>query len=300
VEDEANIRDTLRFNLSREGYSVREAKTAGEALRLVRSAKPDIVLLDVMLPEMSGFEVCRIIRKDNAVPIIMLTAKDQEVDKVIGLGVGADDYITKPFGLRELFARMTAVLRRTDAQAAGPVAAPPEVDQLGNLVIDRAARRVLLDGAEVKLTLTENALIVAVVKATLADVKEGTFLGSAAMPQPDGSQKALEVHIFPESMRGTGEGHYPWDLRPQSTMTNANVEQTIAGVDGQTLTLKYKGGAKKIIVPPDIPIVTYVPSDKSELKPGVKIFIAAANKQPDGTLQAPRVNFGKDGLTPPM
>ena len=90
------------------------------------------------------------------------------------------------------------------------------------------------------------------------------------------------------------------DLRPQSTMTNANVEQTVAGVEGRTLTAKYKDGEKKITVSPDTPIVTYVPGDKSELKPGVKIFITAATAKPDGTLQAPRVNFGKDGLTPPM
>ncbi len=158
VEDEPNIRDTLRFNLTREGYVVREARTGGEALRLLRSTKPDIVLLDVMLPEMSGFEVCRIIRKDSGVPIIMLTAKDQEVDKVIGLGVGADDYITKPFGLRELFARMTAVLRRTEAQAAG-VSVPPDLDEIGNVVIDRAARRVVMDGADVKLTAREFDLL---------------------------------------------------------------------------------------------------------------------------------------------
>jgi hypothetical protein len=125
-------------------------------------------------------------------------------------------------------------------------------------------------------------------------------VGVTGMPQADGRQKAVEVHIFPEAMRGTGEGHRPWDLQPQSTMTNANVEQTVAGVDGHTLTLKYKDGEKKIIVVPETAIVTYMPGDKSELKPGVKIFIAAANKQPDGTLQAPRVNFGKDGLTPPM
>jgi hypothetical protein len=118
--------------------------------------------------------------------------------------------------------------------------------------------------------------------------------------KPDGSQRALEVLIFPEAMRGTGEGHYPWDLRPQSTMTNANVEQTVTGVDGQTLTVKYKGGEKKIIVPPDVPIVTFVPGDKADLKPGTKIFIGAAKKLPDGTLQAARVNYGKDGLTPPM
>ena len=159
------------------------------------------------------------------------------------------------------------------------------------------------DGAELKVVLADNALVVAIVKASLSDIRTGSFVGITGMPQADGSQKAVEVHVFPEAMRGTGEGHYPWDLQPQSTMTNANVvkiEQTVTGVQGQTLTMKYKDGEKKIIVPPGIPIVTYVMSDKSELKPGAKIFILAAKKQPDGTLQAPRVNFGKDGLTPPM
>jgi hypothetical protein len=159
------------------------------------------------------------------------------------------------------------------------------------------------DGAELKVVLPDNALIVAIVKASLSDIRQGSFVGVTGMPQADGSQKAVEVHIFPEAMRGTGEGHYPWDLRPQSTMTNANVvnvEQTVTGVEGRTLTMKHKDGEKKIIVPPDVPIVTYVMGDKSELKPGAKIFIAAAKKLPDGTLQAPRVNFGKDGLTPPM
>ena len=156
------------------------------------------------------------------------------------------------------------------------------------------------DGAELKVVLADNALIVGIVKASLSEIKPGSFVGVTGMPQADGSQKAVEVHIFPEAMRGTGEGHRPWDLRPQSTMTNANVEQAVAGIDGQTLTLKYKDGEKKVIVLPDTPIVIYLPGDKSELKPGVKIFIAAANKQPDGKLQAPRVNFGKDGLTPPM
>jgi hypothetical protein len=159
------------------------------------------------------------------------------------------------------------------------------------------------DGADLKVVLADNAVVVALVKASLSDIKPGSFVGVTGMPQADGSQTALEVHIFPDAMRGTGEGHRPWDLRPQSTMTNANVvkiEQTVSGVDGQTLTMKYKDGEKKIIVTPDTPIVTYMPSDKTELKPGVKIFIAAATKQPDGTLQAPRVNFGKDGLNPPM
>jgi hypothetical protein len=156
------------------------------------------------------------------------------------------------------------------------------------------------DGAELKVTLMDNGIVVALVKASLADIKPGLFVGSTGMPQPDGSQKAIEVHIFPEAMRGTGEGHYPWDLQADSTMTNANVEESVASVDGQTLTLKYKTGEKKIIVTPQTVIVTYNPGDKVDLKPGTKIFVAAAKKQPDGTLQAARINYGKDGLTPPM
>jgi len=135
------------------------------------------------------------------------------------------------------------------------------------------------DGSEVKVTLADKALVVAIVKATLADIKPGTFVGVTGMPQTDGSQKAVEVHIFPEAMRGTGEGHYAWDLRPQSTMTNANVEQVATGVDGQTLSVKYKDGEKKLVVPTDVPIVTYVTGNTADLRPGAKIFIAAAKKR---------------------
>jgi hypothetical protein len=156
------------------------------------------------------------------------------------------------------------------------------------------------DGTELKIVLADNAVAVGVVKATLADIKAGSFVGIGAMPQADGTQRALEVLIFPDAMRGTGEGHYPWDLQPKSTMTNGNVEQVVTSVDGGTLTVKYKDGEKKIIVPPDVPVVAFVPGDKADLKPGVKIFIVAAKKMPDGTLQAARVNYGKDGLTPPM
>ena len=106
--------------------------------------------------------------------------------------------------------------------------------------------------------------------------------------------------MFPEAMRGTGEGHRPWDLQPQSTMTNGDIDQTVVGVEGQTLTLSYKGGEKKIVVPSDTPIVSIAPGDRTDLKPGAKIFIVAAKRQADGTLLAPRVNIGKDGLTPPM
>jgi hypothetical protein len=154
-------------------------------------------------------------------------------------------------------------------------------------------------GAELKVTLAEKATVVALIKASLADIKQGSYVGVSGMPQADGSQKALEVHIFPEAMRGVGDGHRGWDLQPTSTMTNGNVEQATASSDGQVLMLKYKDGEKKIVVSSDTPIVVYVPGEKSELKPGASIFIAAAVKQPDGSLQAPRVNVGR-GVAPPM
>ena len=154
------------------------------------------------------------------------------------------------------------------------------------------------DGAELKLTVTDNPLFVAISPSTVADIKPGMFVGSAGMMQADGTQKAIEVHIFPESMRGTGEGHYDWDLKPQSKMTNANVEQTVAGVDGQLLSVKYKDGEKKLLVTPETVVVTYVPGNKDDLKPGTKIFVAAAKKQPDGTLQTPRITYGRNGAGP--
>jgi hypothetical protein len=156
------------------------------------------------------------------------------------------------------------------------------------------------DGAVMKLTISDPGLYVAIVKSTMADIKPGMFVGSTGTTQPDGSQKAIEVHIFPESMRGTGEGHYDWDLKPNTKMTNANVEQTVSGVDGPLLSVKYKDGEKKLQVTPETVVVTYVIGDKSDLKPGTKIFVAAGKKQPDGSVQAPRVTYGKDGLMPPM
>jgi len=156
------------------------------------------------------------------------------------------------------------------------------------------------DGAQMKVTMTDKPLFVAIVKSTMADIKPGMFVGSTGMTQPDGSQKAIEVHIFPESMRGTGEGHYDWDLKPNTKMTNANVEQTVGGVDGQMLSVKYKDGEKKLLVTPETAVVTYVVGDKSDLKPGIKIFVGAGKKQADGTVQTPRITYGKDGLTPPM
>jgi hypothetical protein len=153
------------------------------------------------------------------------------------------------------------------------------------------------EGAELKLTLTDNPLFVAISPSSMADIKPGMFVGSAGMMQPDGTQKAIEVHIFPESMRGTGEGHYDWDLKPQSKMTNGNVEQTVSGVDGPVLSVKYKEGEKKLVVTPETVVVTYVPGNKDEVKPGTKVFVAA-KKQPDGTFQAPRITYGRNGAGP--
>ena len=119
------------------------------------------------------------------------------------------------------------------------------------------------DGAEVKLTVIDPQLYVAIVKSSMADIKPGQFVGATGMTQPDGSQKAIEVHIFPESMRGTGEGHYDWDLKPNTKMTNANVEQTVGGVDGPVLTVKYKDGEKKVLVTPETQVVSYVIGDKA-------------------------------------
>jgi hypothetical protein len=150
---------------------------------------------------------------------------------------------------------------------------------------------------EVKVALADNVAVFGVVNATVADIKKGSFVGVGAMPQPDGSQKAIRVMIFAESQRGTGEGHRPW-TQPGSTMTNATVDTTVSSVEGQVLTVKYRDGEKKIVIPPGLAIQQYVTGDKSELKPGANILITAATKKPDGTLEAARVNVGRDGVVP--
>jgi len=134
------------------------------------------------------------------------------------------------------------------------------------------------------------------VKTELSEIKEGSYIGVTAMPEPDGTQRAIAVHIFPENQRGAAEGFRPWDARANSTMTNATVSQTIKGTDGQNITVKYKDGEKKVVVPPDTPIVTFVASDRSEVKPGAKLIIFGAAKKDDGTLEANRVNVGRDEL----
>jgi hypothetical protein len=156
-------------------------------------------------------------------------------------------------------------------------------------------------GDDITVMLNDNFGVVAVEKASMADIKEGTFIGTATVTQPDSSLKSLEVVVFPDKMRGTGEGHYPWDLGgSKSMMTNATVSNAVKGVDGQTITVTYKGGEKKIDVPANVPVVTLVPgADKAEIKPGAIVFVPT-QKQEDGSLHGGAVLFGKDGLTPPM
>src|SRR5262245_31208467 len=185
------------------------------------------------------------------------------------------------------------------AQSPPPVRIRGEIEKVdGNTLMIKAR-----DGSHVAVAMPDNVRVMAFVKASLEDIKPNSYIGVTADPQPDGSQKAIAIHIFSEAQRGTGEGHRPWDLRPGTTMTNAAVETTVAGVDGQTITVKYKmgdrTGEQKVIVPPGIPIVAYASGDRSEIKPGAQIIIFGATKQADGTLQTPAVNVGR-GVTPPM
>jgi hypothetical protein len=153
-------------------------------------------------------------------------------------------------------------------------------------------------GDALKLNLADKTLVVDVVKASLADIKPGEFIGSGAMPQPDGSQKAVEVHIFAESMRGTGEGFRPWDGAPNSTMTNGTVGEAVTGVDGPVLTVAYKGGQQKIIVGPNVPVVKFEVGERDELKPGVAFSVFGAAKQPDGSFNVSRISVGRGGVVP--
>jgi hypothetical protein len=155
------------------------------------------------------------------------------------------------------------------------------------------------EGTQVPVKLADNYAVMLVSPVSLADIKENSFVGIASMKDPNGGLNALEVLVFPEAARGTGEGHYPWDLQPESMMTNATVATVATAPDGQTLTVKYKDGTQTIKVKPGTPIVTFAPGDKADAKVGAKVFMGAT-KGADGSFTAGRLLVGKDGLTPPM
>jgi hypothetical protein len=160
------------------------------------------------------------------------------------------------------------------------------------------------DGKNLKVVVAEKARFTAIVKAALSDLTPDTYIGVTAMPNADGSQQAIAIHIFQPAQRGTGEGFRPWDLQPGSTMTNAAIATTVAGTDGQVVTVRYKDkdkvDEKRVIVTPKTVIVRYVPGDRADLKPGVRVFLNNAKPIDDSTIEAPTVSYGRDGITPPM
>lgn len=194
-----------------------------------------------------------------------------------------------------------ALLFATSVALAQTPAAPVRVRGTIEKVDGQTLTVKLRDGTETTVKLADNAHVTAMVKASLADIKVGSFIGVTCMPQPDGSQKAIGLHIFMDNQRGVVPARFmPWDRQPGSTMTNADVQSTVAGVDGQTMTVKYADGEKKITVPPNTPVVAFAPGSTSDLKPGAQFFIVAAQKNPDGTLAASAINVGRDGVAPPM
>jgi hypothetical protein len=204
---------------------------------------------------------------------------------------------------RSTLIRPFVIIARVAASSLSAIAQQPPTPSRVRGTIEAVTGDTLTvksrSGEDVKLHMTGDMRVVGITKISLSDIKVGSFIGTTTVPDPDGTQKAVEVHVFPEDMRGTGEGSRPYDLRPNSTMTNATVATTVAGNDGHTLMVKYKDGEKKVVVSPDTPVVTFVPGDKSDLKAGAKI-IAFMKKLPDGSFETNRASVGRDGLTPPM
>jgi Domain of unknown function (DUF5666) len=209
--------------------------------------------------------------------------------KVLGAGVVALLFAASPQPQDVTFAQ---AMQQTAPQAPPPVRVRGTLQSVDGSMLTVKAR----DGAEMKIKLADNAPVNEIMKASLADVKTGAYVAVTGMPQPDGSQKALALYIFPEAQRGLAEGYRPWDFAPNSTMTNATVDAQAAGVDGQTLTVKYKDGEQKILMTPATEITIASRKSAADLKPGQKISVFAAKKLPDGMLEAPNISFGDYGV----
>jgi DNA-binding response OmpR family regulator len=236
VEDEENIRHTLRYNLIKEGYLVSEARTGPEALAEARRVRPDLILLDLMLPELSGLEVCRILRQEMTTPILILTAKGAEVDRVVGLQIGADDYVTKPFSLRELLARVTAILRRVELSSR-EVRKGKEVEEIGDFRLDRGARTVHVDTEEVRLAPKEFDLL-SFLLAHAGRVQSREHLiqqvwGSNFF----GDRKTVDVHV-----RWLREKFERFDALPFRITTVFGVGYRLDRLDGQRTEAVASGG----------------------------------------------------------
>lgn len=188
----------------------------------------------------------------------------------------------------------------TNAQAPAPQKEPVRIRGAISSVADGALVVRTREGADAKVKLDEKTSVSTVLKASMSDIKPNTFVGVAAVPLPDGMMRALEIHIFPESMRGVGEGSRPWDLAPGSSMTNGAVSGAVNAANGDVLTISYKDGEKKIVVPPDAPIVSYASAAMSDVVPGVGIVIIRAEPLADGTFAAARITVGRNGVNPPM
>jgi hypothetical protein len=196
----------------------------------------------------------------------------------------------RPIAALVIAATSAAVLAQSPTRIRGTL---EQVD--GNLLTVKART-----GEVMKVKVPDNVLIIGLTKASMADIGKGKFIGTTTVGQKDGALVAEEVHIFPENMRGTGEGHRDWDLRPESKMTNANVAEIKNLGDGRVMTVLYKGGEKQVLVTPRTSVVSYEPASRSDLKPGAGVFINNAERQSDGTYTAPRVNVGLRGQNPPM
>src|SRR4030043_281868 len=193
VEDDRTLLDVLKYNLVKEGYNVVTATDGAQALEIARIQKPELIVLDIMLPELNGLEVCRILRKDMTVPILMLTAKGEEIDKIVGLEVGADDYMTKPFSMRELLARVRAMLRRT--RMAGSESAEEGMINIGNLAIDTPRRRATLGGMALDLTQKEFGLLAFLARSRGLVFSREQLLERVWGYDYAGGTRTVDVHI---------------------------------------------------------------------------------------------------------
>ena len=199
-------------------------------------------------------------------------------------------------------APVVASVLLTMAITTAPAHAAGEVTRVRGTVVSLDGDKLVVhpkEGADMTIALADKFQAIAVVKSSMADIKPGTFIGTATATQADSSMRSVEVVVFPDNMKGTGEGHYPWDLPGSNMMTNATVSNAVKNVDGQTVTVNYKGGEKKIDIPANVPVVTLVPSASAEIHAGEAVFVPS-ERTPDGALHAGAVLFGKDGVVPPM